>query len=184
MAIIISKGIRQEGILKTIKEMTGVDVRTCLQCKKCTNGCPVTDFVKNPPSEIIRKIQLDMGNTILKSDLVWMCASCETCLTRCPMKIDMAAVMDALRVLAQQKGAPTQKGNVPLFNKAFLKTVEIFGRSYDIATIAAYRGGSFNLFQDVSKFPAMLKKKKIALIPSFKANKRNIKKIFNKVNKK
>ena len=105
-------------------------------------------------------------------------------MTRCPMKIDMAAVMDALRMLAERKGTPSQKGNVPLFNKAFLRTVEIFGRSYDIATIAAYKGGSFSFFQDVGKFPAMLKKKKIALLPSFKANKRNIKKIFSRVSKK
>jgi hypothetical protein len=96
----------------------------------------------------------------------------------------MAAVMDALRILAQRKGVPSQKGNVPLFNKAFLKTVEIFGRSYDIATIAAYRGRTFNFFQDVEKFPALLKKKKIALLPSFKGNKRTVKKIFDKAGKK
>ena len=72
MAIIISKGTKQEGILQAIKEISGVDVRSCLQCKKCTNGCPVTGFVKNQPSENIRKIQLDMGGEILKRDMVWM----------------------------------------------------------------------------------------------------------------
>ena len=39
----------------------------------------------------------------LKSDLVWMCVSCETCFARCPMKIDMAAIMDALRNIAVHK---------------------------------------------------------------------------------
>ena len=70
---------------------------------------------------------LDAGNELLESDIVWTCVSCETCSARCPMGIDVAAVMDALRKLALARGASKQEGNVPLFNKAFLKTVELFG---------------------------------------------------------
>jgi heterodisulfide reductase subunit C len=96
------------------------------------------------------------------------------------MKIDMAAVMDALRILAERKNASVQKGNVPLFNKAFLKTVKMFGRTYDLGMIAAYKMGTSSYFQDAEKFPMMLKKSKIALLPSFEADKKYIKRIFNK----
>lgn len=182
MAIVINKNKATDELINAVKEISGVDVRGCLQCRKCTNGCPVTGMAKVSPSEIIRKLQLNIGDEIFNSDLVWMCASCETCFSRCPMKIDMAAVMDALRILAGRKKAAVQKGNVHLFNKAFLGTVKIFGRTYDLGMIAAYKIGTSNYFQDAEKFPMMLKKSKIALLPSFEADKRYIKRIFKRIN--
>ncbi len=177
MAIIISKDKKADGLLNSVEEISGIDVRSCLQCKKCTNGCAVVNLVKVPPSEIIRRLQLN-DDDVLSSDLVWMCASCETCFARCPMKINMAAVMDALRVIAVRKNLSKQKGNVPLFNKSFLKTVKMFGRTYDLGMIAAYKIGTSSYFQDTDKFPMMLKKGKIALFPSFKADKKYTKRIF------
>lgn len=96
------------------------------------------------------------------------------------MRIDTAAVMDALRALAMARGAKVPAGNAPLFNKAFLKTVEIFGRTYDLGMIAAYKIGTSTYLQDTDKFPAMLKKGKIALLPSWDADKKTVKRIFNK----
>lgn len=180
MPIVISKEKTDSGLLQSVKEISGVDVAGCLQCKKCTNGCPVTALVKVSPSEIIRRLQLDAGDSILNSDLVWMCASCETCFSRCPMQIDMAAVMDALRIISVRKNTAKQKGNVPLFNRWFLKTVGMFGRTYDLGMIAAYKIGTASYFQDAEKFPMMLQKRKIAVFPSFKADKKYLRRIFKK----
>jgi len=180
MPIAIRKEKKESGLLQSIKEISGVDIARCLQCKKCTNGCPVSALVKVHPSEIIRRLQLNMGDSILNSDLVWMCASCETCFSRCPMQIDMAAVMDALRIISVRKNVAKQKGNVPLFNRWFLKTVSMFGRTYDLGMIAAYKIGTANYFQDTDKFPMMLQKRKIALFPSFKADKKYLKRILMK----
>ena len=177
MAITIKKK-RVESIITAVQEISGADLSICFQCKKCTSGCPVSKLVKYPPSEIMRRLHLGAGNEILESDILWMCVSCETCSERCPMGIDVAAVMDALRKLALERGASKQKGNVPLFNKAFLKTVQIFGRSYDMAMIAAYKAGSLKLMDDTEKFPTMLKKRKIALFPSFKGDRKISKRIF------
>src|SRR5512142_78832 len=101
-----------------------------------------------PPSDVIRRLHLGAGDELLNTDIVWMCVSCETCSARCPMGIDVAAVIDALRKLARERGAAKPEGNVPLFNRAFLKTVELFGRTYDIAMIAAYKLGSGKLMAD------------------------------------
>ncbi|MGD1046780.1 MAG: 4Fe-4S dicluster domain-containing protein [Bacteroidota bacterium] len=178
MSIVIRKEKTEISLQQSVKEISSVDVAGCLQCKKCTNGCPVTALVKVPPSEIIRRLQLNTGDSILNCDLVWMCASCETCFSRCPMQIDMAAVMDALRIISVRKNAAKQKGNVPLFNRWFLKTVGMFGRTYDLGMIAAYKIGTSSYFQDTDKFPMMLQKRKIALFPSFKADKKYVKRIF------
>ena len=184
MSIVVKKGRQAENLLDIVKKISGVDVSSCLQCKKCTNGCPVTGMTQVPPSEIIRRIQLNIGQHIFDSDLIWMCASCETCFSRCPMQIDMASVMDALRTMSVSKKAATQKGNVPLFNKSFLKTVRMFGRTYDIGMIAAYKLGTSSYLQDADKFPMMLKKGKIALLPTLKADKTYVKRIFDKVKNK
>ncbi|MGD0337754.1 MAG: 4Fe-4S dicluster domain-containing protein [Bacteroidota bacterium] len=178
MAIVISKDKKEAGLLNTVKEISGIDISSCLQCKKCTNGCPMISLAKVTPSEIIRRLQLSIGDSILNSDLIWMCASCEICFSRCPMHIDMSAVMDALRMISVKKNAAKQKGNIPLFNKWFLKTVRAFGRTYDLGMIAAYKAGTSSYFQDAEKVPVMLKKGKIALLPSLKADKKYIKRIF------
>ncbi|OHB77533.1 MAG: hypothetical protein A2Z25_15650 [Planctomycetes bacterium RBG_16_55_9] len=183
MTITVKKG-KAKGILKAVQEASGADLSLCLQCKKCTSGCPVAKRVQSPPSEIMRRLHLDAGDELLESDILWMCVSCETCSARCPMGIDVAAVMDALRRLALERGASKQEGNVPLFNRAFLKTVQMFGRTYDIAMIAAYKLGSRKLMADTEKFPSMLAKRKIALLPSLSGDRKTTKRIFKKAKEK
>jgi heterodisulfide reductase subunit C len=180
MAITVKKG-KADGIITAVQEISGVDLSVCFQCKKCTSGCPVSKLVNTPPSEIMRRLHLNVGDEILESDILWMCVSCETCSARCPMGIDVAAVMDALRQLALARGASKQKGNVPLFNRAFLKTVQMFGRTYDMAMITAYKLGTLKLMNDTEKFPSMLKKHKIALLPSFSGDRKTTRRIFKKV---
>ena len=181
MAITIEKGRAGTQIARRVEEISGVDLSACYQCKKCTSGCPVGDLVKSPPSEIMRRLHFDADPDIINSDILWVCVSCETCSARCPMNIDIAAVMDALRTIAAEEGAKTPEGHVPLFNKAFLKTVEIFGRTYDMAMIAAYKLGSGKLMGDTEKFPKMLAKRKIALFPTFSGDRKVVKRIFSKV---
>ena len=97
------------------------------------------------------------------------------------MGIDVAAVIDALRLLALKKGAPTQPGNVPLFNRAFLKTVELFGRSYEMGMIAAYKLGTGKIMNDTEKFPALLKKGKISLLPPRGGDRKAVGRVFKKL---
>jgi heterodisulfide reductase subunit C2 len=180
MALTISKNKSSRGLARKVEEISGVDLSVCYQCKKCTSGCPVSSMAKCTPAEIMRRLHLGASDELLNSDILWMCVSCETCSTRCPMKIDVAAVMDALRKLARERNAAKGEGNVPLFNKAFLKTVQVFGRTYDIAMIAGYKLGSGKLMADTEKFPTMLKKRKIALLPPRGADRKTVRRIFQK----
>jgi hypothetical protein len=96
------------------------------------------------------------------------------------MKINIASVMDALRSLALANGALIPKGNIPLFNRIFLRMVRYFGRSYDLPMIAVYKLGTRNIMPDTDKFPTMLKKGKMALLPPSGANKHVVQQIFRK----
>jgi hypothetical protein len=100
------------------------------------------------------------------------------------MGIDMAAVINALRVIALERQTAAPKGDIPLFNRVFLKTVNIFGRTYDLAMIAAYKIHTSTIMQDMDKFPSMLKKRKIAILPPRGADRKTVQRIFNRFNRK
>ena len=104
MTIQIKNKKSDAGLIRTVETMAGVDFSRCYQCKKCSAGCPVSTRVSSPPAEIIRRLQLGAGEEILRAEIIWTCLSCETCYARCPNEINFAAAVDALRVLALEKG--------------------------------------------------------------------------------
>ncbi len=183
MTVRIAKQTSENGLISTVEEMSSVDLGRCYQCHKCSNGCPVVKLTHISPSELVRRLQLGGGDELLESDLVWMCLSCETCYQRCPMGIDLASVMDALRTLALERGVSRLCGDMPRFNRVFLSMVRSFGRSYDLGAIGLYRLGTRSL-QDASKFPTMLKKRKIAVLPPSGADKKMVKRIFRRARRR
>jgi heterodisulfide reductase subunit C2 len=183
MPIKIKRAAAGQGIIDQVKAISGVDINACLQCKKCTNGCPVAGFTDSSPSEIIKKLQLGAGEELLDSGIIWTCASCATCFSRCPMEINMAEVMDALRVLAEARGAAKPEGNMPLMNRLLLGTIKRFGRTYDLGAMALYKAGTASYGKDLDKLPAILKKGKIALLPPRGADRKTVQRIFANLEK-
>jgi len=180
----ITKKKTGSGLKDAVEKICGVDLSVCFQCKKCSSGCSVAKLTQARPSELMRQLHLGAGNELLESDLIWTCASCEICSARCPMGIDVAAVIDSLRLLALQRGASRPAGNVPLFNRAFLKTVEMFGRSYEMGMVAAYKVGTGKWRNDVEKFPAMLQKRNISLLPPRVGDRKTVGRIFKRSKQK
>ncbi|MDD3846958.1 MAG: 4Fe-4S dicluster domain-containing protein [Syntrophorhabdaceae bacterium] len=179
----ITKEKTTGNLLETVQERADVNLSACYQCRKCSIGCPVAGEVESPPAEIIRRLQLGAGDELLQTGLIWTCLSCETCYARCPNQINFAAVIDALKSIAVEKGVARPKGDAPLFNRSFLNTVRSYGRAYDLKAIAMYKLGTGNLGQDMDKFPAMLKKGKMAILPPSGADKDKVKAVFEKAAK-
>ncbi len=177
MTIQITKQASKNGLIDAVEKMSDVDLSRCYQCKKCSSSCPVAKLTRVSPSELVRRLQLGAGDELLESDLVWTCLSCETCYARCPMGIKVASVIDALRVMSRERATSKPAGDMPLFNRIFLSMVKSFGRSYDLPAIAIYKLGTRNLTQDTGKFPTMLKKGKIAILPPSGADKKMVKQI-------
>jgi heterodisulfide reductase subunit C2 len=183
MAIQIKKSVNSKSIHRQVRALSGVDIDACLQCKKCSNGCPVAGDKASSPAEIIKKLQLGAGEELLNSGIIWTCLSCATCFSRCPMAINMAEVMDALRILAEQRGAARPVGNAPLMNRLLLGTMKTFGRTYDLGAMALYKAGTASYMKDMDKLPMILKKGKIALLPPQGADKKTVRKIFKTLEK-
>jgi len=100
-----------------------VPVDACYQCRKCSSGCPLTFAMDLLPDRVIRLALLGQEDQVLSSNTIWVCSSCETCTTRCPNGIDIAAVMDWLKEEALKQGKAVAQPEVATFHRIFLKTV-------------------------------------------------------------
>ena len=119
-----------------IRQATGENVYKCYHCVKCTSGCPLAEHFDLAPNQVMRAAQLGMEDLIFSSRTPWLCASCQTCTTRCPQGIDLAKIMDFIVSEAMAKGIKPQVPEVAIFSKAFLRDVDILGRSYELGLIA------------------------------------------------
>jgi heterodisulfide reductase subunit C len=113
----------------------------------------------------MRLVQLGLKDEVLSSATIWLCASCETCATRCPREIEIVRVMDVLRQSSHLEGYPSPVREVPVFVSAFIKNLSWFGRLYEAALVGVYNVLSGHVTKDMDKAPAMLLKRKIALMP-------------------
>ena len=79
------------------RRIDGVPIQRCYHCRKCSAGCPVAFAMEFNPNKVIKMIQMGKRAEVLGSSTIWLCASCETCVTRCPNDVDIARMMDVLR---------------------------------------------------------------------------------------
>jgi len=89
--------------LDKVEELSEQNIYACYQCGKCSAGCPSISEMDISPSEIIRLVQLGGEEEVLNSKTIWVCASCFTCVTRCPKGVDVAKIMEALRQITLRK---------------------------------------------------------------------------------
>lgn len=114
------------------------DVFACYQCCKCSAGCPVAFAMDLLPHQIIRHLIYHDTEKALASHTIWMCASCQTCNTRCPNEIDIAGVMDELRHMHIQSGRYPAEPATPLFHHTFLNEIQKHGRIHELSLMQRY----------------------------------------------
>lgn len=146
-------------------QQAGANVLSCYQCRKCTAGCPVAGRADIKPHELVRLVQLGQRDAVLSCMAIWECTSCHTCITRCPQKVDIAALNDLLRQMSVASDKVAAGTAVPVFNDIFLGTIRRFGRMYEMGLMAAFKLRTRRFFADVNKFPMMLWKRKLSLLP-------------------
>ena len=130
-------------------ESVGEEIFDCYQCYKCSAGCPISFDMDLLPHQIIRSVVFNQKEKALASKTIWLCASCETCTTRCPNEIDIAKVMDVLRQIQRESGMPAQEPKVPVFHKAFLNSIKEKGRVHELTMIRQYNQESGDLMEKV-----------------------------------
>lgn len=168
------------------KELREEKVSTCFQCQKCSNGCPLAFAMDIAPHQVMHSIQLGLVDEVLNSDTIWVCASCETCTTRCPNEIDIAHVMDKLRQLSTRKGVKSSQKQVPIFHSTFLSNVKLLGRMHEISLALGYSlrsEGIKGILKQTGLGMNMMRKGKMKIIPERLRAGKEVKEIFRKSEK-
>ena len=150
-----------------IRELSGTDVGACFQCGKCASGCPVSYAMDRTPAQLVHAIQLGLRDQVLRSTAIWLCSSCQTCTTRCPQGVDVAAVMDAARIIAQRERVAPSVPGVARFLQVSISSIRHFGRTYELGLIAGLKLSTGNLTEDLGLGLRMLRKRKLSLLPGF-----------------
>ncbi len=82
-------------------------LQACINCGTCTAICPAAEFYQYDPRKIVDIVQSKDDAEIeklLKSDAIWYCGECMSCVTRCPRKNAPGLIIMALRSLSQDLG--------------------------------------------------------------------------------
>lgn len=158
----------QSRLAEAVFTESGQDVNLCYQCRKCAAGCPVSYAMDYKPAQLIHAIRLGMEDVVFNSKTVWLCASCETCTTRCPQEVDVAKVMDAVKIIAFRRGVKPAIPRVASFYKAALANIKKCGRMFELGMIVGLKLRTFEFFKDAGLGMKMFRKGKLRMVPSLK----------------
>lgn len=169
-------------LVQRVQEELGENVYLCYQCVKCTSGCPVSEFFDWQPNQIMRAIQLGQEDIALHAQTPWLCACCQTCTTRCPQGLDVAAIMDYLTRLVSKEGIRPVVPEVDYFNKAFMREVKLWGRAYELGLLVEMKFRTMDIMADMDLGLKMFQKNKLRLLPSPTRTPRKVKPLPNAAN--
>lgn len=169
------------GFVKKVEALSGTSVRRCFQCGKCSAGCPMASFMEHPPNRVVRLLQLGHGQRILAGRSIWYCASCETCSTRCPNKVNLAAIMDALRKLSWDGDGPSKESYVQLANRLFIDNIRTYGRQYEMRLGAVFNVKSGQFLKDLLLGPKLITRGKLKVFHQKNRNLAEIENIFARI---
>ena len=162
------------------KKINGVPLQRCYQCRKCTAGCPVAVHMEYNLNKVVRMIQNGKRDEVLNSSTIWICLSCETCITRCPNQIDIARMMDVLRQMAIESGLGARERNILKFHESFLSNIKMGGRINEPLMMVQYKLKSGDLFSDAVMGVEMFMKGKLSLMSPRTKDLKSVKDIFEK----
>ena len=82
---------------------SGVNVRKCMRCGKCSATCPSYDEMEYHPHQFVYMVEKGDIEPLMKSDSLYRCLTCFACVERCPRNVEPAKVVEAVRLAAVRK---------------------------------------------------------------------------------
>jgi len=178
----------RNSLANSIEKNVEVAARKCYQCGKCSAGCPVAYEMDLPPSMVLRLLQTEVpanDEKVLRSHSIWLCVTCEMCLSRCPMEIDIPSMMDYLRQRSRSEKKVNKKAkNIIAFHKSFLNSIKYTGRLFEFGLILDYKRQSLKMTQDIALAPRMISRGKLHFIPTMIKGTAQMARIFKKTSNK
>ena len=89
---------KNELLRDDIIRVSGVNVRKCMKCGKCSGTCPAYDEMEYHPHEFVYMVETGDIEPLLKSESLYKCLTCFACVDRCPRGVEPAKVVEAVRL--------------------------------------------------------------------------------------
>jgi heterodisulfide reductase subunit C len=172
---------RPLSLIDEVFSRSGVNVRLCYQCGKCSAGCPRMGEMAVRPHMIMHLVQRDQRAEALASDGIWLCLSCETCSARCPKQADPARVIDTLREMAAETNPGLAPRAIGAFHRAFLDQVRTNGRMSEVGLAMQFNLRSGRLLQDATSMPALVSRGKLKVVTPNMQDVDDVRRIFANV---
>lgn len=165
--------------VEQVEKKSGQNLSKCYQCGNCTASCVYSSFYDYPVNQIMRLVQIGQKEIVLKSRSIWLCATCQACTTRCPNNIEVAKVMEVLRIMSRVEGLVSQD-DIRLFGDEFLKSVKKFGRIFETGLLPAYNIKTRKFFTDMDLAPKVMAKGKLTIFPVKIADRKSVAGLFER----
>ena len=133
MKVELTKQMVHNEFAKKVELISGQNLFACYQCGNCTAGCPVSFAMDLGPHQVIRLSLLGLEEEVLECNTFWICASCLQCTSRCPKGLDIARIMEALRLVILRKKERLDHLEAAELSEEFLERVP------QIALISGFR---------------------------------------------
>ncbi|HEX9882989.1 MAG TPA: 4Fe-4S dicluster domain-containing protein [Desulfobaccales bacterium] len=163
---IVKAGKVKLSLAAEVMERSSADLNRCYHCRSCANGCPFVQAMDYTPNQVLRLVQFGMRQEVLTCKTIWVCVGCHTCSSQCPMGIDIADMMDALRLMAVEEGVAIGKPNIIDFHEEVLRSLERYGRAHKLGIMLGYKRQTGRWLRDLDVGLKMLARRKLDLIPS------------------
>ena len=89
---------KKQAVLDEILRASGVDVRKCMRCGKCTATCPAFDEMEYHPHQFVYMLEKGEIEKLAASPSIYKCLSCFACVDRCPRGVEPAKLVEAVRL--------------------------------------------------------------------------------------
>lgn len=118
---------------RAIRDLTD---ELCDECGKCMSACPLSKAISSfTPRQLVSQVRSGQVKEILKSDVIWKCASCISCKELCPDEIPPFEIIKTLRNLSARIDY-----HVPQGYKEFNEKVSLSGIIQDPQPVLSRTG--------------------------------------------
>ena len=90
-----------------VRRISGVDTRKCMKCGKCSASCPSFDEMEYHPHQFVAMVTKGDIDRLMATPSIYKCLSCFACVERCPRGVEPAAVVEAIRTMAERRQGGT-----------------------------------------------------------------------------
>lgn len=107
----------------------------CIQCGTCSGVCPLSIYMDHTPRQVMELTRSDFKYEVLRSNTIWLCASCYACTTECPRQIRITDIIYELKQRAIHEGLYPKHFPIPVLAQEFTRMVRRHGRITELVLV-------------------------------------------------